>query len=89
MTKKKQKSNGPIYRTRLGRLQISVFENLSQDGSIYFSTYIQRNYKAGDGTWKTGAFSEEDLDDLNKAGEIAREKIELKKASYSKQQLAA
>lgn len=87
--KQKQKSNGPVYKTRLGRLQISVFENISKEGVIYFSTYIQRNYKADDGTWKTAPFSEEDLDDLGKASEIAAEKILLKKESYSKQQLSA
>lgn len=78
---------GPVARKRHGRLQISVFEDLSDDGKIRFSTYIQRSYKAGDGQWKVGAFSEIDLDDLAKAREIALEQINQRKASYSPQQL--
>ena len=90
MTKKTKQANGPFYRKTLGRLQISVFENVSEkDGKIRFSTYIQRTYKNENGEWKLGAFSEEDLDDMPKAVALALEQIEERKASYSKQQLAA
>ena len=74
-------------KTRLGRLQVSVFENLSDDGKIRFSTYIQRNYKAHDGNWKQGALSEMDLDDLAKARELAVAEIQQRKENYSNQQL--
>ena len=87
MTTQTKTTNGPIYKKRHGRLQITVFEDLSEDGKIRFSTYIQRNYKNGDGEWKVGAFSQMDLDDLPKARELALEQIEERKARYSKQQL--
>lgn len=87
MTTQTQTTNGPIYRKRHGRLQVSVFEDLSDDGKIRFSTYIQRNYKNGDGQWKVGAFSEADLDDLSKARDLALEQIKERKTRYSKQQL--
>lgn len=90
MTKKTEQATGPIYKKRLGRLQISIFENLSEkDGKIRFSTYIQRTYKTDSGEWRVGSFSEEDLDDMPKAAALAKELIEERKASYSKQQLAA
>jgi hypothetical protein len=87
MTTQTKKTNAPIFKKRHGRLQVSVFEDLSEDGRIRFSTYIQRNYKSGDGHWKVGAFSEEDLDDLSKARELAQEQIKQRKTRYSKQQL--
>lgn len=88
-TKTKKNANGPFYRKTLGRLQISVFENVSEkDGKIRYSTYIQRTYKTESGEWKLGAFSEEDLDDLPKAVKLAQEQIEERKALYSKQQAA-
>lgn len=84
-----KKANGPFYRKTLGRLQISIFENVSEkDGMIRFSTYIQRTYKNANGEWRLGAFSEEDLDDLPKAIELAQEQIEERKTRYSKQQAA-
>jgi hypothetical protein len=89
MTKKTKNANGPFYRKTLGRLQISIFENVSEkDGKIRFSTYIQRTYNK-DGVWKLGAFSEEDLDDVPQAVSLAQEQIKERKASYSPQQLAA
>lgn len=87
MTTQTTSNNGPIYKKRHGRLQISVFENLTEDGKIRFSTYIQRNYKNGDGQWKHGSLSEVDLDDLKQARELAIAEIQKRKASYSKQQL--
>jgi hypothetical protein len=59
-----------------------------KDGKIRFSTYIQRTYKNANGEWRLGAFSEEDLDDLPKAIELAQEQIEGRKTHYSKQQAA-
>lgn len=87
MATQTKSTSGPIYKKRHGRLQVSVFEDLSEDGKIRFSTYIQRNYKNGDGHWKVGAFSEEDLDDLSKARDLALEQIKERKARYSKKQL--
>ena len=90
MSTETKNAKGPFYRKTHGRLQISVFENVSEkDGKIRFSTYIQRQYKNGKGEWKTGAFSEMDLDDLAKAREMAVKQIKELKARYSKQQLAA
>jgi hypothetical protein len=89
MSTETKNANGPFYRKTLGRLQISVFENVSEkDGKIRFGTYIQRTYKNANGEWRLGAFSEEDLDDLPKAVELAREQIAERKARYSKQQAA-
>lgn len=87
MTNKTKPTNAPVYKKRHGRLQISIFENLSEEGKINFSTYIQRNYKNGDGQWKTGAFSEMDLDDLVQAKQLAVEAIKERKGRYSNQQL--
>ena len=90
MSTQTKNANGPFYRKTLGRLQISVFENVSEkDGKIRFSTYIQRTYKNGNGEWRLGAFSEEDLDDMPKAVELAQEQIRERKGRYSKEQLAA
>jgi hypothetical protein len=89
MTKKTKKADGPFYRKTHGRLQISVFENVSEkDGKIRFSTYIQRTYKNANGEWRLGAFSEEDLDDLPTAVKLAQEQIAERKTHYSKQQAA-
>jgi hypothetical protein len=82
-------ANGPFYRKTHSRLQISVFENVSEkDGKIRFSTYIQRTYKDAKGEWRLGAFSEEDLDDLPTAVKLAQEQIADRKTRYSKQQAA-
>jgi hypothetical protein len=89
MATQKKNTNGPVYKARQGRLQISIFEDVSEDGQIRFSTYIQRQYKTDKGEWKTGAFSEMDLDDLAKAREMATKQIKELKARHSKQQLAA
>jgi len=89
MTTETKKANGPFYRKTHSRLQISVFENVSEkDGKIRFSTYIQRTYNKN-GEWKLGAFSEEDLDDMPTAVKLAQEQIAERKELYSKQQLAA
>ena len=89
MSTKSKKANGPFYRKTHARLQISVFENVSEkDGKIRFSTYIQRTYKNANGEWRLGAFSEEDLDDMPKAVELAKEQISERKTHYSKQQAA-
>jgi hypothetical protein len=88
MSTETKNANGPFYRKTHGRLQISVFENVSEkDGKIRFGTYIQRTYNKN-GEWKLGAFSEEDLDDMPKAVELAKEQIAERKANYSKQQAA-
>jgi hypothetical protein len=58
-----------------------------KDGKIRFGTYIQRTYNKN-GEWKLGAFSEEDLDDMPKAVELAKEQIAERKANYSKQHAA-
>jgi hypothetical protein len=88
MSTETKNANGPFYRKTLGRLQISVFENVSEkDGKIRFGTYIQRTYNKN-GEWKLGAFSEEDLDDMPKAVELAKEQIAERKTHYSKQQAA-
>lgn len=88
MSTETKNANGPFYRKTHGRLQISVFENVSEkDGKIRFGTYIQRTYNKN-GEWKLGAFSEEDLDDMPKAVELAKEQISERKALYSKQQAA-
>ena len=89
MASQKKNTKGPVYKGREGRLQISIFEDVSDEGQIRFSTYIQRQYKNDKGEWKTGAFSEQDLDDLGKARDIAVKQIKEIKTRYSKQQLAA
>lgn len=88
MASQTKNTKGPVYKAREGRLQISIFEDVTDDAKVRFSTYIQRQYKSGD-VWKTGAFSELDLDDLAKAREKAVKQIKELKARYSKQQLAA
>jgi hypothetical protein len=90
MSTETKNANGPFYKKTLSRLRISVFENVSEkDNKIRFSTYIQRTYKAANGEWRLGAFSEEDLDDLPTAVKLAQEQIAERKARYSKEQLAA
>ena len=74
------------YRKRIGRLSVTVFENVSRKGEIYFSTYIQRRYETG-GVWKEGSLSEKDLDDLPEAKEAAERYIAQQKERYSPQQL--
>jgi hypothetical protein len=74
------------FRKRVGRLNVTVFENVSRKGEIYFSTYIQRRYET-DGVWKEGPLSEQDLDDLPVAKQVAEAYIAEQKQRYSKQQL--
>jgi len=74
------------FRKRVGRLNVTVFENLSKKNEIYFSTYIQRRYETN-GVWKEGPLSEQDLEDLPQAKQVAEAYIAEQKQRYSKQQL--
>ena len=76
------------YTAKQGRLRITVFENVSDAGEVSFATYIRRPYLSGQG-WKDGAFSEEDLDDLDKAKKLVRQYIAKRKKEIGPSQLAA
>lgn len=87
MTQNTTNSNKP-FTAKQGRLRITVFENVNDEGTVSWATYIRRPYKSGD-EWKDGAFSEEDLDDLQKAQKKARDYIATRKKAIGPSQLAA
>ena len=71
----------PAFKTNIGALQCSVWENRSQDGSkLYYSTEIIRSYKDRDGIWKkSSSFNHDELLNVAKLAEraesfIARQK---------------
>jgi hypothetical protein len=88
MTKNTTNNSSKPYTAKLGRLRITVFENVSDAGQVTFATYIRRPYLSGQG-WKDGAFSEEDLDDLVKARKQALQYIANRKKEIGPSQLAA
>lgn len=88
---KKNSSNGNTpFSKRIGRLQVSIFENENKEGKIYFSTYIRRPYQTEDGQWKDGPLSKRDLEqDLPDAQRIATEHIAKREKQLRKSNLLA
>lgn len=88
MTEKKQTKSKPFSR-RVGKLQVSIFTNLDEEtGIVSFSTYIKRSWFVKKrNEWVNIPFSEEDLDDLPKARELAMAYIANQKQKLSPQQL--
>lgn len=83
----KNNSSKP-FTAKQGRLRITVFENVTDAGTVTFATYIRRPYLSTQG-WKDGAFSEEDLDDLVNAKKLALQYIAKRKKEIGPSQLAA
>jgi hypothetical protein len=46
--KEKQK---PATEIRLGRIRATIWANVKDDGSIWYSCVLSRSYKKDDGTW--------------------------------------
>lgn len=72
-----EKTNRPVERLRIGRLSASIWDNQSanDDGKFYTVT-IERRYRDGEGTWKTGrSFGRDDLLGVAKLADQAHTRI--------------
>jgi len=55
----------PVKVVRSGKVVFSVWKNTNQDGKVFYSTTIKKNYKKND-EWKTTqSFSRNDLPDIS------------------------
>lgn len=54
----------PVKVVRSGKVVFSVWKNTNQDGKVFYSTTIKKNYKKDD-EWKTTqSFNKNDLPDV-------------------------
>lgn len=61
MTTAKKTSNKPVEKFTLRGISVSIFENSSDEGHVYYKTSITRTYKDGDEFKTTSVFSRDDL----------------------------
>lgn len=57
----KKETNQPVDRFQLRGITASVFENKSDNGSVFYKVSINRTYKDGDEFKTTNVFSRDDL----------------------------
>ena len=71
------KTNRPVERLRIGRLSASIWENQGANGeSKFYTVTIDRRYRDGEGTWKTGrSFGRDDLLGVAKLADQAHTRI--------------
>lgn len=54
--------NQPVEKMHFGGIHLSIWLNTTEEGETFYSTRIERRYKAADGSWKsTNAFSKAGL----------------------------
>ena len=70
MPKKKEETNQPVDRVRLGAITAAIWKNDTENGSRYNVTF-QRVFKQGDGWGNSDSFSRDDLLKLAKVAELA------------------
>ena len=51
----------PIKSVKVGAVEVAVWENASKEGRKFFTTTIERNYKAGEDWKKTSSLRDSDL----------------------------
>lgn len=54
----------PIKKVKVGGVEVAIWENSSKEGKKFFTTTMERNYKAGEEWKKTNSLG---VDDLPKA----------------------
>ena len=57
----KKATNQPVEKFTLRGISASVFENKSDDGTVYYKVSVSRSYKDGDSFKSTSVFSRDDL----------------------------
>jgi len=51
----------PVKKIKIGGIEAAVWENTSKEGSKYYTTTMERNYKDGEDWKKTGSLRANDL----------------------------
>ena len=57
----KTDNRGPVKKVKVGAVEVAVWENSSKDGKKFFTTTMERNYKAGEDWKKTNSLRTDDL----------------------------
>ena len=70
--------NRPVFKGKVERVQLAVWENKSKEGQTFHSFSLSRSYatpgKDGERIWQqSNVFSEKDLPDLLRAIEMANQ----------------
>jgi len=52
---------GPVKKVRIGGIEVAVWENSSKEGKKFFTTTLDRSYKAGTEWKKTNSLRVSDL----------------------------
>lgn len=65
--------NAPVFRTQLGLVKGAVFQQQSDNGTIWYSTKITSSYKDNQGNWQDGSsFNTDQLASVEKVAERCR-----------------
>jgi hypothetical protein len=51
----------PVKSLKVGSVEVAVWENSSKEGRKFYTTTLDRNYKAGEEWKKTGSLRDNDL----------------------------
>ena len=51
----------PVKKVKVGGIEVAVWENTSKEGSKYFTTTMERNYKDGEEWKKTNSLRANDI----------------------------
>jgi hypothetical protein len=54
-------NNSPVKKVKVGAIEVAVWENSSKEGKKFFTTTMERNYKAGEDWKKTSSLRTDDL----------------------------
>lgn len=81
-----QSPRGPLYKERLGRVQMSVWTREDKTGAVRFSVKLSRSYKTKDGFQETSSLDQRDLADAARLLLQAQEMLPREAASESPKQ---
>ena len=70
------KHNKPIHQFRIGSLSVAIFENRTDEGTMFHNAQFQRAYRTADGWRSTRSFGREDLLPLAKLADQAHSWIQ-------------
>lgn len=56
-----KKDKEPIHTVNRGRIQLPIWENQREDGSVWFNVTVKRLYKSGTEWQESQTFGREDL----------------------------
>ncbi|MCB1100548.1 MAG: hypothetical protein KDN22_33610 [Verrucomicrobiae bacterium] len=83
------KPNQPIHTIRIGAVKATIWENTSQNGTIFHTTTIVQNYKGKDEQWhESNRHFTEDLPKLELASRKAYEFIHNRTVELAAEQKA-